>query len=271
MKLEKINQAANILYNAKVTIKGILKLPNDCIPQNKEEAYAIQSALVKKYLSKNDNSFVIGKKVGCTNKEAQKQINITEPFYGSIFSNYSSESNCVIKTKDFIKPFLEPEFSFKLNKRFDLSNAPYPAPFPFSINEVYDSIDYIIPSIEIVDSRFLDWTKVGINNLIADNGVNAYWIYGSENSNLDKFDLTNHSVSLYINNELHIEGNSCNVLNNPINSLTWLINTLVLQNKFLPKDSYVSTGTCTPAIPLNKDDNVCADFGKLGQVNFTFI
>ena len=42
-------------------------------------------------------------------------------------------------------------------------------------------------------------------------------------------------------------------------------------HQFLPKNYYVTTGTCTPAIPLKKGDNICADFGKLGQVKFTYI
>ena len=79
------------------------------------------------------------------------------------------------------------------------------------------------------------------------------------------------SSSVNVNDKVVDRGNSKNVLDNPINSLTWLINTLAIQGKSLPGDSYISTGTCTPAIPLNINDNVRADFGKLGQVKFNFI
>jgi len=61
------------------------------------------------------------------------------------------------------------------------------------------------------------------------------------------------------------------VKDNPINSLTWLINTLASKGDYLPKDSYISTGTCTPAKPIRKGDKVCADFGKLGKIKFTFL
>ena len=114
MNTDNILKAANVLFQNKLNGTGINNLPSNCIPQNNDEAYKIQNELKILCLALKDN-LSIGKKVGCTNKEAQKQINITEPFYGNIFSNYSSESNCVIKTKDFIEPFLEPEFSFKLN------------------------------------------------------------------------------------------------------------------------------------------------------------
>ena len=59
-------------------------------------------------------------------------------------------------------------------------------------------------------------------------------------------------------------------MGNPINSLTWLINNLATVGKTLPKNYYISTGTCTKAIPISKGDKVTADFGKLGTVDFDF-
>ena len=46
---------------------------------------------------------------------------------------------------------------------------------------VYESIEYVLPSIEIVDSRYIDWTSIGVNNIIADNAAHAHWIYGEYN------------------------------------------------------------------------------------------
>ena len=125
-----------------------------------------------------------------------------------------------------------------------------------------------MPSIEIVDSRFNDWTSIGINNIIADNGANAFWIKSRKEYNLSNINLNNHIVKVYINNKLLEIGNSNNVLSNPIHSLHWLLNTLSKKGKHLPKGSYVSTGTCTSAIPLNNKDIVIADFGSLGIVEF---
>ena len=49
-----------------------------------------------------------------------------------------------------------------------------------------------------------------------------------KSSNLKLFNFNNHSVDLYINEKLIEKGNSKNVMENPINSLTWLINKLAL-------------------------------------------
>jgi len=265
MNIDNLNKAAEILFNSRINLKRISKLPEECSPKNNNDAYAIQNKLVDKYLIENQKNIVIGKKIGCTNTEAQKQINVSEPFYGNIFLHYSSNSNCTLNNNLFSKPFMEPEVSFKIKKELDISDAPY------SFETIYKSIDLVLPSIEIVDSRFNDWTVIGINNLIADNAANAYWIYGEEINNLSSFNFSDHLVTLYINDKIIDKGNANNVLDNPINSLTWLLNTLAIQNKPLPKDNYISTGTCTPAIPINIGDNICADFGKLGKVNFNFI
>ena len=91
MKTEKINKAANILFNSRLKVSNIKSLPDDCTPQNNEEAYNIQEALANLYL-KLDRTKIIGKKIGCTNKAAQLQINIDKPFYGNIFLNFSSQT-----------------------------------------------------------------------------------------------------------------------------------------------------------------------------------
>ena len=264
MKYQQINKAVNILYNSRIKMKRINNLPFDCTPKSKIEAYTIQDSLIKKYLSFGKNIQIIGKKIGCTNKDAQKQINVSEPFYGDIFSYYSSKSNCLLNSKSFFSPFVEPEFSFKLKKAYDISQAPY------SPDKIYSLIDSVLPSIEIVDSRFKNWKTAGIYNLIADNAVNAYWIYGNEIKNLNAFNFSDHQVKLYINDKIIDHGNSSNVLGNPINALTWLINTLSKKNIILPKNYYISTGTCTPAIPVKVGDKICADFGKLGKVKFVY-
>ena len=259
-----INNGADILYNARKNLKRIEKLPEDSTPKSMEEAYAIQDELNKKYLTENKKTLVIGKKIGCTNEAAKIQLNIKESFFGNMYSDNISKSNTTIKPSKFFSPFVEPEFSFIMKNELDPLKAPY------SSNTVYESILAVIPSIELVDSRYKDWTNVGVYNLIADNAVHAHWVYGIENKNLNFFNFDNHSVKLFINEKLIEKGNSSAVMGNPINSLTWLINNLAINGKILPKNYYVSTGTCTRAIPISKDDKVTADFGKLGIVSFDF-
>ena len=89
MKKDEIYKAAISLFNHRINATSMKKLPENCNPKNLTEAYSIQSELMKIYLNIKDNN-IIGKKVGCTNKSAQKQINVNEPFYGNLFSKFST-------------------------------------------------------------------------------------------------------------------------------------------------------------------------------------
>jgi len=93
MKIDKINKAANILYNSRINLEKIKELPKDCTPTSPIEAYLIQEELTNIYLSAGDGNKLIGKKVACTNKAAQIQLNVKESFYGNIFSNSTTKSN----------------------------------------------------------------------------------------------------------------------------------------------------------------------------------
>ena len=185
MENYKIKKAADILYNSRINLKRIKELPKECIPKSLEEAYAIQDELTKRYLSTNQKTSLIGKKIGCTNKAAQIQINVKESFFGNMFSDNISKSNSIIYSDKYFNPFVEPEFSFVMKNELDFSKAPYNA------DEVYKFISAVLPSIELVDSRYEDWTSIGVNNLIADNAVHAHWVFGTEISNLNLFNFNN--------------------------------------------------------------------------------
>ena len=167
------NLAAKILFDHRMNKKGMKSLPKSLIPESIEEAYKIQDELKLLYLSLKDN-YCIGKKNGCTNSVAQKQINIFEPFYGNLFSKYSNISGCTLKSTNFYKHYIEPEISFRLKSDININEA------PFNFDDSSKIFDGILPSIEIVDFRFGENIKeVGIKNLIVTNGASEYWIRGN--------------------------------------------------------------------------------------------
>ena len=264
MEREKYIKAANILFKCKINKKRLDKLPIDCIPKNIEEAYKIQDELKILYLTLKNN-YTIGKKVGCTNKLAQKQINVEEPFYGNLFSKYSSMSGCKLMSNNFSEPYMEAEFSFKIKEDINIAKA------PFTFDQIIDLTETVMGSVEIVDFRFNnELKKIGINNLISTNGASEYWIKGLKEFKLNEINLSNHPVKVFVNNKLKEEGNASNVLGGPLNSLLWVINKLSLKGEPLLKGNVVSTGTCTVAIPLEKNYKVRVDFADMGNIDFQF-
>ena len=80
-------ESAKFLFKHRQNKSSINELPNKLTPKNDSEAYIIQEELKLLYLSLKDN-ISIGKKVGCTSLDGQKQLDISEPFYGNLFSRF---------------------------------------------------------------------------------------------------------------------------------------------------------------------------------------
>jgi len=265
MNNNNILKAANILFQNKLNGSGIDSLPSKCTPQNNQEAYQIQNELKILCLSLKDN-ISIGKKVGCTNKIAQEQIKVYEPFYGELYSKFSSANNCSLNSNNFYNPHAEPEISFRLKEDVNVTKA------PFDIHSVSELFDGILPSIEIVDFRFNKELKdIGINNLISSNGASEHWVYGEDIYPINKINLENHVVRIFADTLLIDEGNTNKVLENPLNSALWIINLLSLKGEPLLKGQFISTGTCTKAIQIKPGNTIKADFGVIGCVKLNYV
>jgi 2-keto-4-pentenoate hydratase len=257
--------AAKILFNHRLKKIGLEDLPKNLKPKTIEESYDIQNELKLLYLSLKDN-FIIGKKIGCTNKLAQEQLNIFEPFYGNLFSKFSDENNCQLKSTKFFRPFVEPEISFRIREDININKA------PFLFDDAMILFDFMFPSVELVDFRFGEnIMNVGIKNLIASNGASEFYIKSKNKYKLDEINLENQIIRIYVNNKLADEGNTNLVLGNPINSAIWLINKLAFLGEPMLSGQFITTGTCSKAIKLKKNNIVKADFGKMGVIEFNYI
>lgn len=256
--------AAKLLFNHRLNKTGLKNLQEKLQPKSINEAYQIQNELKILYLTLKDN-ICIGKKVGCSNFIAMSQMGVFEPFYGNLFSKFFDFTGCKLKSTKFFKPYMEPEISLIIKNDININDA------PFTINDVEDLFTAILPAIEIVDFRFGDNIKeIGINNLITTNGASEYWIRSNKTYPLNSIDLNDHDIKLYIDNKLIETGNTNAVLGNPINSGVWLINKLAELGEPMLKDQFISTGTCTKAVPFKPNSNIIADFGSLGKVEIEY-
>jgi len=265
MENKNILLAANILFNHKLNKTGLKDLPKELIPTTVKEAYAIQNELKILYLTLNNN-YTIGKKVGCTNTLAQKQLNINEPFYGNLFSKFSDISGCKLKSSKFFKPYIESEISLSLKEDININDA------PFCSEDSVNLFNNIFPSIELIDLRFGEnINEIGVKNLISTNGASDYYIQGFNTINLDQVDLSNHEVKLFFNDKIVVKGNTNLVLKNPINSAIWILNKLAAIGEPMLKDQIITTGSCTGAIKAEINTLIKADFGILGTVEFEYM
>jgi 2-keto-4-pentenoate hydratase len=136
------------------------------------------------------------------------------------------------------------------------------------VDEVLSAVDTLHPAIEVPDSRFEDFTKVGAAQLIADNACAHYFVLGSPAPDLWRgIDLASHRVIGSIAGRLTREGQGANVLGDPRVALAWLANELSQLGIPLLAGQAVTTGTCLVPLEIAPGDHMAADFGRLGAVD----
>jgi 2-keto-4-pentenoate hydratase len=264
MPMDKILKAVEFIADLRFTRQQARQIPETFRPEDPATGYAVQEGVVDRVLRKK-GGHAVGYKVACTNKLAQELLGTDTPFYGRLLSPFVYQSPARVNAQDFSMRLIEAEFSFQLAGDLPREGVPYDR------ESVAGAVAAVLPSIELVDTRFTVWTEVPIPSLIADNGCNSGWVRGSAIEAWHHIDLANHEVRLIVNGEEKLSGSGAAVLGHPLNSLAWLANTLCEQGKTLKAGDLVSTGVCTDVYLAEAGDRIVADFGTLGTAEVSFI
>ncbi|MBC8239822.1 MAG: fumarylacetoacetate hydrolase family protein [Alphaproteobacteria bacterium] len=256
-------EAAEILAQARRSGLNIDGLPSNLQPQTLDDAYQIQNALIP-LIEELSNGRRLGYKGGATAEAPQKLLGLDHPFLGVLVSSYMLKSGDTIPAAACKAKLLEVEFAFRMAE--DLP----PAAAPYDVGGVLAAVGSFITSIEVVDLRYTGGMAAGGLQVIADNSAAGFWLAGAEFEDLDAVDFEDFPVTLHINGKLAAEGNSANVLGNPLNSLTWLANTLCQQGSGLKAGEIITAGSCIAPTPAQAGDEAVADFGELGKVTVRF-
>ena len=78
-------------------------------------------------------------------------------------------------------------------------------------SSIANYIEAVIPSIEIVDYRYADWS-VGALPVAADNAIHGWWIEGQPVTDWQGIDLESGEVSVRSNGKVITTGSGANVL-----------------------------------------------------------
>lgn len=238
-------------------------LPDDCSPGDTAAAYAVQAAHADR-LAALQGGAPVGYKIGCTNVTAQAQLGIDEPFYGRLFPAAVHDSPARLGADDFFMRVIEAEFAFQMIDDLPAAAAPY------DLDGVASAVGAVVPAVEIVDSRYTDWTTAGAAALIADNGSHGALVRGGATAAWREIDLEAAPVTLSVAGAVVREGVGANALGHPLHALAWLANTLCFSGGGLRAGDLVSTGTCIEVYFADPADRIVADFGDLGSVEVEF-
>jgi 2-keto-4-pentenoate hydratase len=224
-----------------------------------DDAYAIQLANVGDRLSAG--AVVRGHKVGLTAKAMQEMLGVDEPDYGHLLDDMFAFEESTLAMADYVAPRVEPEVAFVLDR-------PLHGP-GLTITDVLSATAYVLPALEIVDSRIADW-KIKLPDTVADNASSAAVVLGGNPTRLTDIDVRMLGVELSRNGEVLETGRSSAVLGNPAVAVAWLANRLSDFGVGLEAGHVVMPGACTRMIPVTAGDVVRAEFDGLGHVAVAF-
>lgn len=238
----------------------LAELPAHCRPTTRAEGYAIQAEVAR--LSGQN---VVGWKIAATSKAGQQHIQVDGPIAGCLLAARAREGGaCIALTGNNMK-VAEAEFAFRMAADLPRRAASY------GVDEVLSAVATLHPAIEVPDSRYKDFTRVGAAQLIADVACACWFLIGAETrADWRSVDLAQHRVVAYRNGELAGEGSGAKVLGDPRAALAWIANELCTYGEGLRAGEVVITGTCLTPVPVVAGDSVMMDFGAFGALEVGF-
>ncbi|MNZ40577.1 2-hydroxyhexa-2,4-dienoate hydratase [compost metagenome] len=231
-----------------------------------EDGYAISREWVSLKLA--EGRVIKGHKIGLTSRAMQISSQINEPDFGTLLDDMFFQQGSDIPVSRFIAPRVEVELAFILAKPLKGPNV--------TIFDVLASTDYVVPALEIIDSRieqFDRYTKSPrkVFDTISDNAANAGIVLGGRPVKPDTVDLRWVSALLYKNAVIEESGVAAAVLNHPATGVAWLANKLAPYGEGLEAGQVVLAGSFTRPVGCVAGDHIHADFGPLGNVSFRFV
>jgi 2-keto-4-pentenoate hydratase len=260
MDVSSIDEAAGILWRHWMQARRLDQLPLGCRPASRADGYAIQAAVTR--LS---GQRVIGWKIAATSEAGQRHIAVDGPLAGPLLDGRSLARDDVAPLEGNLMRVAEAEFAFRLGRPLPSRAAPY------RVDDVLDAVDALHLAIEVPDSRYADFTRVGAPQLIADCACACWYRIGPVvRADWRADDLVSHVVTARRNGEPAGQGRGANVLGDPRVALTWIANELGVHGEGLRAGDVVITGTCLTPVKVTPGDHVLMDFGGYGTVDVTF-
>ena len=252
-------EAARLLLDAYATGKPIAPLTSTYEVMTLDDAYAVQLLQIDELTGSGRT--IKGHKVGLTSAAMQRLMGVDEPDYGHLLDDFFYLEHAPIPLSRFIQPRIEPEVAFVLR---------HPLRGPgVTVHEAIAAIDFVLPALEIVDSRIQDW-KIGLFDTIADNASSGAVVLGSRPTALHEVDLRLAGAVMTRNGLVVGTGAGGAVLGSPLTSLVWLANTVGERGVTLEAGHVILPGSVCAMVPVAAGDTVTATFAGLGTVTARF-
>ncbi len=204
----------------------------------------------------------VGRKIGLTSAAVQQQMEVDTPDFGVLFADMAYGDAEPIPFGELLQPRVEAEVAFVLGA--DLPDGDVTGP------EVLRAIEFVLPAIEVVDSRIADW-DISIFDTVADNASSGLFVTGgSPRSLLDIDDLRTCAMELVLDGDVVSSGTGAACLGHPLNAVVWLANVVAARGAPLRAGELVLSGSLGPLVPVRSGLTYEARIRGLGSVRAAF-
>lgn len=230
------------------------------LPFAENEAYQIQHAGIVQRLGSGDK--LVGYKMGLTSKAKMEQMGLHTPIFGVLLESMRVPIDTVYSLRGKIHPKAEPEIAFITSKQLKGS---------VSREEAQQACEFLVPAIEILDSRYRDFKYFSLPDVIADNSSSSDFLLGTPVKLAGwTGDLAEIPVRFEVDGKPFAEAFSNAALGHPLDSLCELVKLLERQlGVALPAGSLVLTGALTNAVELRPHQVITTTFGGLGDLRLS--
>jgi 2-oxopent-4-enoate hydratase len=230
-----------------------------------QDAYEIQSLNLSRRMTKQGlfggSTRHVGRKVGITSRAVQGWLGVTEPDYGGLLCDMAVPDGGRADISKLLQPRVEGEIAFVLKRSLFGPGV--------TAAQVVAATDFVIPAIEIIDSRIRDW-KFKIEDTVADNASSGMFVLGARPMPLASIDLRTIGMTLRKNGEVVSTGAGAACLGNPVNAVVWLVNKLGEHGISLAPGEVILSGALGPVSPVVAGDRVSVAVGRAPEINVTF-
>lgn len=257
---EVIREAADRLWKAATSGEPCAPVRDLIAVDDIEGAYAVAQRNVARIVEERGWR-PNGQKIGLTSPAVQQQLGVDRPDFGTLFAELAHTSGEVVPVADLLQPKVEAEVALVLRHDLDLK--------VHTIADVIGAVDYVLPALEVVDSRVADW-KITFVDTVADNASSGLYVLGSSPAALGSFDPIECGMVMERHGEPVSTGAGRACLGSPVSAMAWLARTMASVGRPLSAGDTVLSGALGPVVAVQPGDVFEARISGLGSVSASF-
>ncbi|MFF2389197.1 2-keto-4-pentenoate hydratase [Agromyces sp. NPDC058104] len=204
---------------------------------DQDAAYAVQSLGIARRLAEGRR--IVGRKIGLTSPAVQSQFGVFTPDYGVLLDDMAFADREPIDLARFLQPRVEAEVAFVLGRDLDSPTT--------HVAEVLAATEFVLPAIEVVDSRIAGW-DIRITDTIADNASSGAIVLGTTPRRIEGLDLAALGMRLDHEGDPVSTGSGAACLGSPVIAVAWLAREVARHGRPLRAGEIVLSGALGPMI-----------------------